>query len=435
MQNSKPSPLRRDQGVLRQTGITSSVAPKPVVPNVRGRGSSLRLAHSRTPTPAAPARQYMKLTKYATEGGGLARRGLFTLLGNSRATTKDILPPTTVRTIKIRVRGNYGHPTTVSCSEIDVLGTNRRRIRILSIACEPIRQDKDVLSRLVNGRLFKESADECWSAQWPPEPPLVSFEIALIISGDEDVHSLRIWPVEHDVSQNIRDVTVILDHKVVFEGQLKSDFGNIISLRLEDEGALRSERCQKMSDAFGVLPVRPVSQLAIEILKAYAGDKEFGLRRIALYDKNGEWFDVRETTVVDAQNCGDVEPPIALFYDPEEAKQEGVRKKLWRGDLHPDSRILVRFREPTQITAVLIVALKPVPGPVDIGVKHIRITTDGVRRWVGRMKHDVPKFYDDRECTNVIFLCDNQGIRQKILEHAFPPQEDAEERYKQFDVA
>ena len=431
MQNPKPVQPR----LLRQPGVTSSIAPKPIVPNVKNRGATMRAAgHSKTPVPPAPKPKYMGLSRYATEQRGFSKLGLLKLLGDARASSKDVSQPTSVRVVKVRVHSNYGHPTTVSCSEMDVLGTNRRRLNILSVAAEPIKQDKAVLSRLVNGKLFKTTESECWTAKWPPEPPLISFEIGLMVNGSEDIHSLRIWPVEHDLTQNIRHVSVLLDRKVVFDGELKADFGNVISLSMEDEGVLRSERCQKIRDSFGVLPVKPISQMSIEVLRAYAGNKEFGLRHIRLYDKNGEWFDVRETGVIEAIDCGNVEPPIQLFYDPQEVLQEGVRRKLWKGELHSGSRIVVRFREPTQITAVLIIALKPVPGPVDIGVKHVRITTDGIRRWTGRMKHDVPKFYDDRECTNVIFLCDNQGIREKVLEHAFPPREDTEERYKQFDV-
>ncbi|OHT15609.1 hypothetical protein TRFO_42426 [Tritrichomonas foetus] len=197
-------------------------------------------------------------------------------------------------TIKIRLESNWGHPSLISCSKIEVLGANRVPIEINKISIEPKMVvtnmsdlNENMLTKLINGQLIKQENTDCWSAKWPPEKPLNFLDIILNIElpeyeseekeefetqtltnkleeideNDElndvvkinnkptsqnntqndrkviynQIDSLRIWPVSSEPTQNFRKVTIYYNNYVLFDDELQKDFGSNIPLQLYDE--------------------------------------------------------------------------------------------------------------------------------------------------------------------------------------------------------
>lgn len=322
--------------------------------------------------------------------------------------------------VKIRIESNWGNPQFVSCSQVAVLSARKMTIPVQAITSEPVKQTLEEMSKLVNGTLIKKDAEDCWKAQWPPEPPLTSFDIVLRLRTNEIVEAIRFWPVEHDPTQNIRNVTIYLNQDLMYQGELESDFGNVIPLRLyDDDGNLvtthKTAEDHQIIDVHGIMPVRPANILSIEAVSSYASQDEFGLMNIRLYDRHGEYLDVRKNSLIEAEGCGDNGKSAAeLFYDPKEPSRE--RRKLWKGQLTPESRIVVKFQEKVQISAIAISTLRPMLGPVDIGLKVARVKINGVQRWAGLLKRGAD---EANPCTTVAFLADNRNVYDRIMKDVF----------------
>lgn len=334
-------------------------------------------------------------------------------------------------TIKIRIISNYGDKEKLCCSEIDVLGSNKTQLAITKLELQPIKQHQNELLKLINGKLIKEDINDLWSVKWPPEPPLKAYDLVFIVHtfDDDIIDSIRIWPNTVEPDANIKRVTVVLDKKVCFMGDIPKDFGQVIDLHPDDSQVNCSKSIRELFenptqvvDKFGILPFKPASSIEFVILGAYASTEKYGLSKIYLFDHKGDWLDLKGRSLIEVLHSGDEPPdPYMLFTDPDEKVPIGQSKKHFVAEYTPKSKIRVRFQDPIIISNIVIITMKPVIGPIDIAIKNLKIVQDGICIWTGRLRHDIQMDETEREWTTLINLYDNEEVRQKILDFAYPP--------------
>ncbi|OHT11139.1 hypothetical protein TRFO_01026 [Tritrichomonas foetus] len=331
--------------------------------------------------------------------------------------------------IKIKMKSNHGDPSTISCSKIDVIGTSNVPIEISKIEIVPDQttDNGDEYKKLINGSLIKEVPDEMWKMKWPPPPPLKSVDIILTVYSNSPITALRIWPIPLDTSQNIREVVVSLDKKVFYRGEIPKDFGKVVAFTIYDENGKEIDRSYLLdqppyeSDKWGLIPFRASTKIEIQVFSAYSTKSTFfGLQQILMFDRDGMYLDIRDFSLISAVDCGETKYLAEeLFWDPSEKTKMISKKMLWKAELTKNSKINIAFQEPTLISAIAFVTLKPVADPFDVGAKHVRITADKTILWSGKLKHGESNYGDVRECTTVIFLYDNAPIKQEVLRSLF----------------
>ncbi|OHS94365.1 hypothetical protein TRFO_11235 [Tritrichomonas foetus] len=320
----------------------------------------------------------------------------------------------------IRINSNWGNGSRISCSKIDIIGSQKKPLTINKITMFPIQDTIIDFDCLVSGSLIKDKDDPVWSMKWPPEAPLKNIDLIFDIMTSDSLETIRIWPISFNIDENIKNASIIVDKMLIFSGNLANDFG--ITIPLNDMMNKKKPIDYKPFpiDHFGILPFRAITSLTIHIMESYKSSERFGLQQIILFDGEGDFFDVREKAIVSAEYCGSNGKTILdIFYGPNE-KRSNESKKMWQADLTKSSRIMIRFQHPILISAVSIITLRPVPGPIDVGVKKVRIVAGKNTVYTGKLAHDFPHFDDSRECTNVIFLYDNESVRENVLRIAYP---------------
>ena len=112
-------------------------------------------------------------------------------------------------TIKILILSNWGNDKEISCSEIDILGSNHFPLSVNKIYIEPLNHSSTKITKLVNRDMIKNEKKDMWYAKWPPNPPLQ--KISLIIKVDtvqENVDSMMFWPTTIDTTETLKSVEI-----------------------------------------------------------------------------------------------------------------------------------------------------------------------------------------------------------------------------------
>ena len=333
------------------------------------------------------------------------------------------------KVLRIRVRSNWGHPSLVACSKIDVLAQNKSTIKVLKQKIEPPKYPHDDLDKLVSGNLIKLREEDTWKAKWPPEEPLKTFEIMLFIPIISNPSSIRIWPANTDPTMNIKHATVFVDESVVFDGDFPNEVGSIIHINEELDDTTNIDRQSTFAriknttvdDKFGRVPLIPVQVLDFFMIDTYGNPNNFGLSRIKLFGEKGEVVDVRNLARIELINCGFCSPAEELFYDDE---YDLKRNKIWKGEFNPGkSQIHIKFFMPIIITGFMIDTYRyPFKSNKnDISVKGMKVFVEGKQVWFGRLKHS-NKESDNAvrgDCTTLIFLLSSYEIQKAIRQVAY----------------
>lgn len=343
--------------------------------------------------------------------------------------------------IRIRVFSNYGHPSLISCSEIDIINEKRQTTPISSITIEPKRNAaNDMLinsskrrsltksrsesnlnlydfSKLTNGTVMEKDESQYWHAEWPPEFPLKFIDIVIIVKTPYQIDSLRIWPNKIDQTKNFKHISIFLDQNLLYDNELENEFGLVIPLQKFDSlGNSRvigsRELTNRVSDSFGILPVKATTSIEIGFLQAYDSKYFFGLQQIKIYDSQGESIDLISKGMIECFNCGDKpEKEVNSIFTIDEPD---INFK-WIGQLNKDSRIVIKFIEATIISAVALVTLPENIEQSSLSIKQIKIKCNGVNVWCGAINRGDYESKHARDRTSIIFLYDSSTIKEKIL--------------------
>lgn len=363
--------------------------------------------------------------------------------------------------IIIKLYSNHGHPSSISCDAFEVIGDDNLSINISKITITPDHFkfkgcSPGELNKLTTN-ISKMSSDNHWIMDWPPPPPLKHIDIHLFVSTTVSIAALRIWPThdsfangsQHEINSkmNPKHISVSLDQQIYYDGDLPDDFIHVIPLT-EIDGFGRSiiptqepEVSLSMFDNYGQIPFQPLTTIDIKVLSSYISPTEFGLYCIRMFDKDGEYVDVKDLSLISETCCNECTyPPSDLFWGPSEKVEVELRKHLWKAEYpttpsqtisndsnkpniksvvkRKDPTITVSFQEPTIITAIALMTLRPVLGDNDIAAKKVHILLNQNSVWTGRLRriiNDDNMNKSDSEITTVVFLMDNLGIRKTVL--------------------
>lgn len=347
--------------------------------------------------------------------------------------------------VRIRIFSNYGHPSLISCSEIDVLNEKRQTIPISTIKIEPKRNAPNNIliessnrrsltrsrsetnlnlndfSKLTNGSIMEKNESEYWHAEWPPQFPMKYIDVVVIVKTSSQIDSLRIWPNKFDTSQNFKHVSIFLDQNLLYDNdELANEFGIVIPLQMFDmEGKSRiigSRQQIHVSDDFGILPVKAINDIEIGFLQSYSSKAYFGLQQIILFDSEGDAIDLESKGLIQCFNCGnDSAKDVKSIF----SNNEPAYNFKWIGELNKDSKISIKFADDIIISAVAFVTLPENAEQISLGVKQIKIKFNGFNVWCGMINRGYPESEKAKERTHFIFLYDNSAIKEKVYKHSY----------------
>lgn len=348
--------------------------------------------------------------------------------------------------IRIRVFSNYGNPSFISCSEIDIINQERQKVQILSIKLEPKRNAVDEMindsrkkqgipksssannlnnlfdfSKLTNGSVMEGDEYDYWHAAWPPEFPMKYVDIVINVKSKSLIDSLRIWPNKNDTTQNFKHISVFLDQHLLFDNEIENEFGLVIPLhKFDSQGNSRiigfREEINHVTDDYGIIPVKAITKIEIDFLQSYRCSDQFGLQMIKFYNSDGDPIDVTTKGLIECINCGD---ESTKTIDSVFSTKELDPTFKWICELNNDSKILVKFLEATIISAIMFITLPESFSHIDLAIKQVRIKSNGINTWCGKIDRGDNNLENARARTNIIFLYDNLNIKEKIYEDAY----------------
>lgn len=156
----------------------------------------------------------------------------FNILSQSKSVKKQKIEKKNETTIKIAILSNWGNEKSISCSEIDILGSNHFPVTVNKIYVEPINHSSTRIMKLINRDMIKNEKKDMWYAKWPPTPPLQKISLIFKVNTiSSEVDSMRFWPTSIDKTANLKSVEIYIDNDPVFKGDLPRDFGQVISLK------------------------------------------------------------------------------------------------------------------------------------------------------------------------------------------------------------
>jgi len=330
--------------------------------------------------------------------------------------------------IRIEIISNWGHDSKVSCSALDFLGYDKSTIKIQSMSIEPPSIDRASMACLTNGVLIKPDNMQKWEQNWPPEPPFTSITLVFHINPSPQLEFVRVWPCT-DVTKNIKQVRIQMNRKTIFKGDFPSEFGSIVALRDENGFLKASDSGTRVviaypnNDTFGVLPSIRTFAVDIYILETYGTNQVFGLHMIRVFDTNAFPIFANNSTVYEAVECGDHEYPESLFKDMKPKLLENPNTKFegWCGEIKSKkTAISIRYSQPQQIAAIMLVNMLAVNPSAECGVKKVMIRLNGHLVWTGRVLKRQDSDTGGYENSTIAFITDNIPLKRHIQETAIP---------------
>ncbi|OHT11333.1 hypothetical protein TRFO_19330 [Tritrichomonas foetus] len=364
-------------------------------------------------------------------------------------------------TITIKILSNYGHSSLVAFSEIDILNQSRLVIPVNKIYYKEQYDECDNTQRnlqcLANGALIKNSLNECWKHEWPPNSFQNSIDIVMKVKSRSQIDSIRFWPISFDSTLNMRHVIIMLDQNVLYDQDLPNDFGTIIPLKLFDEmGKSLVKRTVEETfsfDDYGVFPYKSALKVEIQLLESYKSKTEIGIQHIGLYDNNGAFIplNVNENVHLFDSHYYQIHNTDYhlknIFYNPNTNEQHHP----WKSEI--GSRIIISPPMPIFVSAIVFVTLKKLNDLKtnndhnnsndaessvlhsdttanedyhsnkkssitcdDIGAKKVSVLINNVKINTLKLRRDHET--DDQELarTNIVFLHDNSMIKEKLIQ-------------------
>lgn len=272
--------------------------------------------------------------------------------------------------LNIHLTTNWGHPSLITCSEIDILGKDKTPLPKISISeyipRDPNNSDEpyttsdlnpQFFNRLCNHFLIKETKDDSWYSNFNPKSkiPLI---LTINITSIEPPEYIRIWNSKFLPESNLRNFTVLYERQIVGKGEVPIDFcvvtklnseiikpipiiipplcdpttleqiqgqhsnaqknGMIVNFGITKDEMLSifQENANIDCDKYGKIFVPRVKRLKFTLIEAYdPNSNEMGLNSIELFDINGKSISFSTIKTVNILNGKCVSSPFKLFKD------------------------------------------------------------------------------------------------------------------------
>lgn len=321
--------------------------------------------------------------------------------------------------VKLAIMSNYGNPSEISMSEVDILDEDSHLIPVVKV----LTNSSDFIEcsdfqRLTNSELIKDNVDDEWNATWSKPGVSLSF----VIDAPNPPSYIRIWNSKGDYEKNVKDVQVFLGDRFVNQATIPQKFGITISLvgsdkddliSTSEDNMLKREKIEERVDRFGEIPAKPLSSMQIHVIDSYKNDSGYvSLNAIELFDFEGNKLEcgdqIKKITVLDADM---ISSSPHLFGN---GNREIDLHNIWvaRAKLGKHPIIDVEFEHPVLISLIRIWNCDS--DAYNFGAKKLRILSDKDTLWYGRIKISHNIMTEPDKCRTSIWLTDSLQITKCI---------------------
>ena len=298
--------------------------------------------------------------------------------------------------MKITLKSNWGHPTTLAVASIVIFSDNHQRVPILYNSIIPPSSEYPPLCGLFNANLINECAGRTWSIPWNSENK-EGVTIVVIVPIDTKVKFVRIWNDKFDDTASVREVQISTSDGLLSEGEIPLGFGTDIHL-LEKISPSQSSRTlyeifpqldqtQILKDKYGVYPSIKVFDIKLEIISSFINEEFVGLNAILIFDENLEqilWNDIDEFLVSNANYKSN---PIDLFRSKKDIiVSQSSKMFIMKTDWVLPPIINIKLKNPKQISKIEIWNFNAIELNLNTGIKKAKINLNDLLYWQGLIK-------------------------------------------------
>lgn len=332
--------------------------------------------------------------------------------------------------ISIRLESNWENTTKIMMYFISLFDKNNRQITyknketngIIYITSYP---ESSSLTKLEN--LFDSSSIENNKTFFCEIFGNQKFTIYLSIPLSLEIGSILIFNPPTKSQSAVKDVSIYLNEELCIKGQIPQDFG--LSMKFDsyafpnqEKNKLTNEKNQEKhcsiprtiaySDDYGILPIKPISQISIEILETYNGkisvcNKENNPPKIKYSSENHigvngfDFFDILGNFISN-QSSDSKENDLHFV---KEAKIRGISELIHTGMLLKENKLTnnkekmllglmdhtqypsfnFTFNQPIYLSKILIWNYNGYGENLNCGIRKLRVFADNKLIWLGKI--------------------------------------------------
>ena len=314
--------------------------------------------------------------------------------------------------VKIKIYSNWGHPSILSCVELDFVDSRGNTLPIKSAMFNK-QKATEKMKPLWNHDFNTDV--QLWSESWPPEAPHNSHQLLFSVKAKEGITGIRVWPNLKDVTTNIRQVSISIDHVKVFKGEFSQDIGMVIPI---EKAVLDEQLVPKQPQLVSFAP----SKISFHLKSTYGNTSVVGLHQLFLINNEGNIIPINDKFKLVFDDHKPLKEESMLNRPiPNDTKYELDKFEPWTADITGlDPTITILSKKRHEIGAIIFIGPLLHEGTPDIHVKNISIDFDGKQSWVGRIKHRVLEEEFEFMCATYVFFNEDKEYQNLVRTTVIP---------------
>ncbi|EAY14314.1 hypothetical protein TVAG_026350 [Trichomonas vaginalis G3] len=320
--------------------------------------------------------------------------------------------------IDLHLLSNYGHPSQICLSKIEVLTKDRIPISNVTVVPEDLKYVNESISFLTSNSLLKSTMNEMWHADFVPNGSPVIFHI--LVSAFLPPEFIRVFNSKIGESMNTKEVSVYIAGKFIQTTSVPLDFGSTVSLKASDfqnitpiENFLVTPKVPtflRLKDDFGNLPILKTSSISFKLYNSTSGKPRLGLNGLEFFDLNGKLLSSDLITNIEVFNGASISSPRYLFKDD---KNTMNIDDMWIAGISESPIVLrVEYSEPRLISLIRIWNYNGYPDCNLYSTKNIKIyINDTIPVYFGRLKRGKGMTTGIEESVTDIWVSENYHLK------------------------
>jgi hypothetical protein len=286
------------------------------------------------------------------------------------------------------------------------------------ISCAIGKRRSPGVSKLIDKHIIKTKESDIWEHPWPPREKVL--ELVLVVASVTPVAHLRFWPNSLDDSKSVKDLMVTIAGSRSFDCELETRIATIVSIPdpvppsdiAECLAVIHSfMEGARILDEYGEYPLLRFNKLEFVAWESHSKLGQFGLKRIRLFDLQGNIMDLEacEVSVVGCGSYGNLDILV-----PAKNQEYATEEQVWIGHFVAQKpQIFLTFTDQIAISGIEIENAGFVDDD-DVACKYMQVFADGKSIWSGKLNRRPAGSSDtSRDSTFVFFLCSAQ-LQEKV---------------------
>lgn len=251
------------------------------------------------------------------------------------------------------------------------------------------------------------------------------FTIYLSINQSIEIGSIRIFNPPNKSESAIKDVSIYVNAKLCIQSQIPQSFGANLKLNYQIPSITKLEENNEhlipnfitYQDKFGILPIKPVKQVKIEIIETYNSNSSsttrqnyIGVNGFDFYDILGNYISTEKSNdnyienvnirgISELINCG-----ILLRQNKVTYKEDDMLFGVMDGIQNPTFTFI--FKEPIYLSKIVVWNYNGHGNNLDCGIKKLKLFGDEKLIWYGKINRGNGKLRNMMKNTHSINFFD-----------------------------